>query len=57
MDSLSGFPAVVQAVPTAITLGLPALNDPANYEYRSFSLNGSNGLPARGFIRAKATAP
>lgn len=34
-----------------------ALTDATNYEYRSFSLNGSNGLAGKGFLRAKAEAP
>jgi len=28
----------------------------ADYKYRSFSLDGSNGLPDRGFLRAKAVS-
>lgn len=36
-----------------VTTALPAA--PAGYEYRSFSLDGSNGLPNRGFLRAKVT--
>ena len=36
--------------------GVP-LTDPANYQYRSFSLNGSNGLGDKGFLRAKVTQP
>jgi autotransporter-associated beta strand protein len=34
-----------------------ALTDATNYEYRSFSLDGSNGLAGKGFLRAKAEAP
>jgi autotransporter-associated beta strand protein len=34
-----------------------SLSDATNYEYRSFSLSGSNGLSGKGFIRAKAEAP
>lgn len=34
-----------------------ALTDATNYEYRSFSLNGSNGLAGKGFLRAMAEAP
>ncbi len=34
-----------------------SLTDATNYEYRSFSLSGSNGLSGKGFIRAKAEAP
>ena len=37
-------------VPVApVTTGLPSA--PAGYEYRSFSLMGSNGTPAKGFLR------
>jgi autotransporter-associated beta strand protein/T5SS/PEP-CTERM-associated repeat protein len=42
------------AVPvTPVTTGLPAA--PAGYEYRSFSLTGSNGTPAKGFLRVNVT--
>jgi autotransporter-associated beta strand protein len=34
-----------------------ALTDATNYEYRSFSLSGSNGLVGKGFLRASAEAP
>lgn len=34
-----------------------ALTDATNYEYRSFSLSGSNGLTGKGFLRASAEAP
>jgi autotransporter-associated beta strand protein len=53
--NLSGFPTTVNMVPTAVTNGLPAAG--AGYEYRSFSLNGSNGLSGKGFLRAKVTSP
>jgi autotransporter-associated beta strand protein len=43
---------VTQLTPPA---GLPAL--PANYQYVSFSLNGSDGLAGKGFLRAQATQP
>jgi autotransporter-associated beta strand protein len=36
--------------------GVP-LTDATHYEYRSFSLSGSNGLAGKGFLRAKAEAP
>jgi hypothetical protein len=47
---LSSFPTIVDPV-TAVTTGQPAA--PAGYEYRSFSLRGSNGLPTRGYLRVK----
>jgi fibronectin-binding autotransporter adhesin len=53
--NLAGFPTTVDVVPTAVTTGLPAAG--AGYEYRSFSLNGSNGLSGKGFLRAKVTSP
>ena len=44
-------------------LTLPHRKTPCNggdfaafYKYRSFSLDGSNGLPDRGFLRAKAVS-
>jgi autotransporter-associated beta strand protein len=40
---------------TAIPLGLPAL--PVGWEYRRFRLDASEGPAARGFLRAKVTAP
>ena len=49
---LQDFTSNVTVVPTAVTTGLPAL--PAGYEYRSFSLDASNGLTGKGFLRAQA---
>lgn len=41
------------SVVSPVTTGLdPA---PAGYEYRTFSLSGSNGLPSRGFLRVQVT--
>lgn len=54
-STLASFPTTVNAVPTAITTALPALNP--GYSYRSFSLGGSNGLPSKGFLRATVTSP
>ena len=54
--TLVDFLESVDAVPTAITTGLPAPSG-ADYSYRSFRLGGSNGLPGKGFLRARATAP
>jgi len=47
---LETFPTIVDAV-TPVTTDLPAA--PAGYEYRSFSLRGSNGLPTRGYLRVR----
>jgi autotransporter-associated beta strand protein len=52
---LAGFPTAVNVVPTPLAIGLPAAGD--SYEYRSFSLGGSNGLTGKGFLRAKVTSP
>ena len=49
---LNTFPTVVNPV-GAVTTGLPAV--PAGYQYRTFSLAGSNGLPGKGFLRAKVS--
>lgn len=38
-------------IASPVTTGLPAA--PTGYEYRSFSLNGSNGLPDKGFLRVR----
>jgi len=38
-----------------LTTDLPATR--ADYEYRSFKLNGSEGLAGTGFLRARVTAP
>lgn len=46
---------VVVTPVTALTTGLPALTDPTNYKYVSFSLSGSSGLVGRGFLRAKVS--
>ena len=40
---------------TAAPTGLPAL--PTGWEYRRFRLDASNGLPGKGFLRAKITQP
>jgi autotransporter-associated beta strand protein len=53
--NLSGFLTPVNVVPTPVITGLPPAG--AGYEYRSFSLDGSNGLNGKGFLRAKVTSP
>ena len=53
--TLSSFPTVVNVVPTPVTTDLPPAG--AGYEYRSFSLAGSNGLPDLGFLHAKVSMP
>lgn len=55
--SLSSFTEIVEGPLAAPVLpaALPA-TAPAGYEYQTFRLSGSNGLPSRGFLRALATA-
>jgi autotransporter-associated beta strand protein/T5SS/PEP-CTERM-associated repeat protein len=48
--ALGTFSAIVTPV-TPVVTGLPAA--PAGYEYRTFSLGGSNGTPTKGFLRVK----
>ena len=46
--------AMVLPTTPPITAGLPAADSlPAGFQYRSFYLGGSNGLPGRGFMRVK----
>lgn len=57
--TLSSFPITVNPV-APVTTGLPALVNPqggVNYEYRSFSLGGSNGMPGKGFLQVVVTNP
>ena len=49
---LTNFNAGVKEV-TPIIPGLPDLSGNPDYEYRSFSLDASNGLIGKGFLRAK----
>jgi autotransporter-associated beta strand protein len=51
--ALGPFGSIVNVVPTPITSGLPAAG--TGYEYRSFSLDGSDGLAGKGFLRAKVS--
>lgn len=46
------FSAPVSVV-TTVTTGLPAA--PAGYEYRTFRLDGSDGLPSKGFLRVQVS--
>jgi hypothetical protein len=41
---------------TVLPTSLP-IDPPVGYKYVSFRLAGSNGLPSKGFLRVKATAP
>ena len=43
--------SAVSVVSPAVTTGLPAA--PAGYEYRTFKLDASAGLPSKGFMRVK----
>jgi hypothetical protein len=49
---LASFTGAVSVVDTVATGLDPA---PAGYEYRTFSLDGSDGLPAKGFMRVSIT--
>jgi hypothetical protein len=49
---LADFTSAVSVV-TPVTTGLPAA--PAGYTYRTFSLDASNGLPTKGFLRVSVT--
>lgn len=49
---LATFSSPVSVV-TTVTTGLPAA--PAGYEYRSFRLDGSDGLPSKGFLRVQVS--
>ena len=51
---LASFDEIVNSV-TPVTTGLPGA--PTGYEYRTFSLNGSNGFPSVGFLRMNVTKP
>jgi autotransporter-associated beta strand protein len=53
-NNLDSWAVTVNPV-TAITAGLPSL--PTGYQYVSFSLNGSDGLPGKGFLRAEVSQP
>jgi autotransporter-associated beta strand protein len=55
---LSTFPVVVTPVNPIVT-GLPPapVQGGITYEYRSFSLNGSNGLTGKGFLQVSVTRP
>ena len=51
-DPASFGETVLPVAPVTTDLAAP----PAGYEYRSFSLGGSNGLPSRGFLRVDVSA-
>ena len=55
---LSTFPVTVTPV-DPVTTGLPAapVQGGITYEYRSFSLSGSNGLTGKGFLQVSVTNP
>jgi hypothetical protein len=52
--TLSSFPATVTPV-TLVAPPAPNATPPAGYEYRTFSLSGSNGLANKGFLRVKTS--
>lgn len=53
--TLGSFPTQVNNVPTAVPPSPATLS--SGYVWKSFSLDGSNGLPGKGFLRAAVTAP
>lgn len=53
--TLGDLSATVNVMTTPVTTGLPPAG--SGYEYRSFSLAGSNGLVGTGFLRARVTQP
>nr|MCU0748968.1 autotransporter-associated beta strand repeat-containing protein [Akkermansiaceae bacterium] len=56
LDLASFLTTVNVVLPTPVVpVSLPAAG--AGYEYRSFSLQGSNGLTGKGFLRAKVISP
>lgn len=57
--TLGSFPVIVNPVATPVTTGLPAapVQGGITYEYRSFSLSGSNGLLGKGFLQVRVTNP
>ena len=57
--TLASFPVIVTPV-NAVVDGLPAapfVKGGVSYEYRSFSLSGSNGLAGKGFLQVTVTNP
>lgn len=51
--TLVGSFTAASTVVNPVTAGLPAA--PSGYEYRTFSLTGSNGTPSKGFLRVNIT--
>jgi T5SS/PEP-CTERM-associated repeat protein/autotransporter-associated beta strand protein len=51
---LSSFTGTVSVV-TAVAPPAPNATAPAGYEWRTFSLEGSDGLPTKGFLRVNVT--
>ncbi len=52
-SNLSLFDGTVNVVPTAVPPAGVTL--PAGYEWRTFSLQGTNGVPSKGFLRVLVT--
>jgi hypothetical protein len=57
-SDLAAFAVAVTPV-DPVTTGLPAapVQGGITYEYRSFSLGGSNGTPGKGFLQVSVTHP
>jgi autotransporter-associated beta strand protein len=56
---LASFPVIVTPVTTIIPAGAPnpLVQGGVTYEYRTFSLEGSNGLAGKGFLQVSVTNP
>lgn len=55
--ALEAFTGTVKLVPTVLLPGGAPNLGGSNYEYRSFSLDGSDALPGKGFFRAAVIKP
>lgn len=53
--TLTTFPVTVNVVPTPVITDLPSVS--SGYSYRSFSLQGSDALTGKGFLRAGVITP
>lgn len=49
--------ATVSEITPAVTAGLPALSDPLQWEYHTFTLPASSGLGSRGFLLSTIGTP
>jgi hypothetical protein len=54
---LANIDETINEIIPAVTAGLPALSDPLQWEYHTFTLPASSGLGSRGFILSTVAAP